>query len=1425
VAIAAILAIIAVPAALATPPANYVLSFDSGSYVGNNPAHHVKAYFPAAGLRMVPQGSSPAWEFGLSWSGYGPQGAVAPVGAATVVALDNRATYTRSGAPTEWFINTPAGVEHWIALEAAPAAGPVVLEFAVSGGLMGPQAHEVGTISTDGGVILYTNGSAAIGYNMSAVVGATGNVVPTTLTAVTDAQGTVTGLNVVVTATPEDYPLNVGFVAGSPKFLASTERVQIGGGSDVPPGLPQAASANDTCAGAQIIPPGPFPVLTTTVNIAENTDAGDPPVPACAAAGNAAYGAAWYSFTPTISNTYFFNDCFTQAPGTTHQDTIIAIYSSSDNTCAGTLTALPGGACSDDASACPGPPSRPFLSNAAGFMTAGQTYFILVWNWEPWDPSIGDVQIQVTASSAPANDTCAGAAALTLNRTKRSTLLSAANDYSLSATTCFTGIGNNPIGGTCLGVGRDVVFSFTATDAGLYSFRARNDGTSAGANQSLYVTSSCPAPGAIACPAGVLGASNKNPFASNFPGREEVSCLPLTAGQTVFAIVDECSLSASGGPITVEVAPCFPEVEPNDTPLTASSAPYAGVSPVTGSIGTAIDVDFFSLGAPPAGSRVFAAADANSSYSSAAPNPAPFTGDFDMRITTLTDTLEFDARDTDAENGAESGAVAGRRLTGAPSFIRINNPTGVAGEPYVLHSTVQPPGDDAYGSSASAEVNEGTNDDFPGAETAGNLFFAGTLFNSADIDFFKICAGTGDILMLQVDNDPTRTDVTPGRTLLTAFSAVTGGQIGPFSGFNAGNIQVSNTTSGAGSLTATTPFSPSEVWTWRAEYSGPHFGYVDMRAAPSFVNGQDYLLSVTINGQNGSEMSSDIQLTKTGPDTANAGDVIVYDITLTNNGPNIATAANFFDQLPDGTAFAGYGLDGVDDLFGECSAPPPGDVGGSVSCTFDCLPVGRTVTIQIAVQVFPCIGDGFQIFNQIFAGTVTTMTPESVTFASWTTTITDDGTCEADGNLCTTDACDSGVCVQGGEVDPNDNNPCTDDSCDPDTGVHNDPNTASCDDGNACTSGDVCAEGACVSGGAVDPNDNNACTDDSCDPGTGVHNDPNTNPCDDGNACTSGDACGGGSCQPGAAVDPNDNNACTDDSCDPGTGVHNDPNTAPCDDGNVCSTGDTCGGGSCQPGSGTLNCDDGNPCTDDFCAAGCQHTNNTDPCDDGDAGTTNDTCSGGVCAGVSACTPGGKTKTTGYYHSLCNGPHSGDSLTAADAACVAALGGTFASVTSVADICAELHTTGSDKCEKAEEDLMATALNICKGKVCATQTIDSSCSSYTTVGESYAAADAALSNPGRTTATCDGADCQAKEINNGKALEANSLAITHVAGEIRLDWEAPLVDNPNQIQGYKVWRRAVGSLAPFTQIGSTVNPHFVDPTGQTGNFEYEIVAY
>jgi len=1142
---------------------------------------------------------------------------------------------------------------------------------------------------------------------------------------------------------------------------------------DTAPSMPFAA-ANDLCSGAQVIPgAGPFPYLTTTVSLAGNTDAGDPPPPTCIAAGNAAQGAVWYAFTPTQTNTYFFNDCNVQAPGTTHNDTVIAVYSSSDNTCAGTLGQV---GCSDDAFACPG---LNFLSNASAFLTAGQTYFVVVWNWEA-PPATADVQIQVTKSAAPSNDTCVGAANLPLNRTVRgatATLLSATNDYSFADTACYVGLNNN-LTGDCLAAGRDVVYTFTAPAAGTYSFRARQLPPGGGGNMALYTADTCPSPGVITCPGGAV-ASNKNFTATQHAAREEVTCQAMSAGAVKYVIVDECVASTAGGPFTIEAFPCYQEAEPNDTPATAGTAPYAGVSPVEGSTNPGTDVDFFSLGTPPAGSRVFATVDGNSaSHFAVPPNPpGADSGDWDLRVTTGTDTLEYDEQDVDSEWGQFAPAIAGRALTGAPSYIRINHRTGLSvGEPYHLYVTVQPPGFDGYGSSASPEVNEGTNDDFPGAETAGNLFWSGTLFNSDDIDFFRVCAAEGDALVFQVDNDPTRTDIVPGRTLITGFSAVTGSQLGPISAINNPGSQTSDTTSGAGSLTATTPFSPSETFLWRAEYSGPHFGYLDMRAFPLLVNGQDYLWMATVNGQNGSEMSSDIQITKTAPDTAPAGGFITYEIELTNNGPSIATFANFFDQMPDGTAFADFTLDGVDDLFGSCSSPPPGDVGGSVSCTFDCLPAGRTVTITITVQVFQCIGEGFGVSNTIFAGTVTNLAPESVTEANHVTTITDDGSCEADGDACTVDSCVDGVCTAGGPPDCNDTNPCTDDACDSEDGCVYTNNTNPCEDGNACTAGDVCGDGACNPGTPVDPNDNNPCTDDSCDPDTGVHNDPNTNPCDDGNACTSGDACGGGSCQPG----------------------------------------------------GPLGCDDGNPCTDQACdpGTGCVYTNNTAPCDDGDPSTSNDTCSGGICVGeADECEPGARPRVVGYYHSLCNGPHSGDELTAADAACVAGLSDTFSDVTSVADICAALHTTGSDKCLKAEESLMAMALNICKGKVCSDQSIASSCSSYDTVGDSFAAADAALAASGRTEATCDAAGCQAKEVNNGKALELNSLAISHVAGEIRLDWEIPLLDNPNQLHGYRIWRRVVGSLAPFTQIGTTETPHFVDPTGLTGNFEYEIQAY
>jgi len=51
-------------------------------------------------------------------------------------------------------------------------------------------------------------------------------------------------------------------------------------------------------------------------------------------------------------------------------------------------------------------------------------------------------------------------------------------------------------------------------------------------------------------------------------------------------------------------------------------------------------------------------------------------------------------------------------------------------------------------------------------------------------------------------------------------------------------------------------------------------------------------------------------------------------------------------------------------------------------------------------------------------------------------------------------------------------------------------NNKPCSDGNFCTDPDTCQDGECVSGPTIDCDDNNECTEDSCDPASGCDNDP-----------------------------------------------------------------------------------------------------------------------------------------------------------------------------------------------------------------------------------------------------------------------------------------------------------------------------------------------
>jgi len=130
-----------------------------------------------------------------------------------------------------------------------------------------------------------------------------------------------------------------------------------------------------------------------------------------------------------------------------------------------------------------------------------------------------------------------------------------------------------------------------------------------------------------------------------------------------------------------------------------------------------------------------------------------------------------------------------------------------------------------------------------------------------------------------------------------------------------------------------------------------------------------------------------------------------------------------------------------------------------------------------------------------------------------------------------------------------------------------------------CTETDQCSEGACV-GSPVDCDDGNACTDDSCAPDSGCANDPveDGSPCGDGDACTASDGCEAGVCVGTGNLDCDDQDVCTDDSCDAGLGCLNEPITPCCGNGQV-EAGEQCDDGNLSGGDGcSATCESESPC-------------------------------------------------------------------------------------------------------------------------------------------------------------------------------------------------------------------------------------------------------
>lgn len=226
-----------------------------------------------------------------------------------------------------------------------------------------------------------------------------------------------------------------------------------------------------------------------------------------------------------------------------------------------------------------------------------------------------------------------------------------------------------------------------------------------------------------------------------------------------------------------------------------------------------------------------------------------------------------------------------------------------------------------------------------------------------------------------------------------------------------------------------------------------------------------------------------------------------------------------------------------------------------------------------------------------------------------------------DGESCTElDGCVNGVCTGTWKFDCNDGNPCTNDICDIETGCSYEENSgASCDGPGLCLIGGVCEGTVCVGGTAKGCDDSNPCTADACADDSGCsHVATDEGPCDDGDPCTENDFCQGGNCSAGKPIVCQDDNECTQDSCDPGSGcVFSSISDEICSDGDFCTTGDVCKNGVCV-GENSVDCDDANPCTVDSCMNGnCAYISaeNGTICEDDDECTAEAFCKDDLCVG------------------------------------------------------------------------------------------------------------------------------------------------------------------------------------------------------------------
>jgi len=498
-------------------------------------------------------------------------------------------------------------------------------------------------------------------------------------------------------------------------------------------------------------------------------------------------------------------------------------------------------------------------------------------------------------AQAPANDLASGAIAIGLDTPTDGTTFDATDNY---RTTGSIGSGADD--------GPDVVYTFTAPGVDRYAVRVSrypHDGSTNGADWGLFAVAGTLT--SVVGPTSITYTSAAD-FAGANPARaEEIAIQSTFAGQTFTIVVDQDG--TLGTPFTLIVTRARFEAEPNNdiADATALRSDIIGSDVAGGTFG---DPDFFALGNAAAdGSRVFALVDGFSAPSA----------DFVLRVTTATDTIEFDDDDGDTTHTGQFAPVISGAIvpTAGAVFLRVNH-LNTTSEPYHVHAVIQPP-------TSSAVSETEANDSIGQADGPDAGYFGGAL-TPGDEDFFAVKAhAAGDFVFVGLDCDPDRdgVGVLDGRLELLDAQGVVIISVD-------GNSLATDQTPSPATLTGDTPFSPAEGLVFMARDATNLFVRV------KGFNGSDagdYLLSIAVNS-NKPSMYLDQDIKDFAGTSQGAPGAVVQTVTVTGRSltdPITVTAPTHF-QVRNKTA------------------------GGSFAqATATAVPVNGTVTAEFEVQYLP----------------------------------------------------------------------------------------------------------------------------------------------------------------------------------------------------------------------------------------------------------------------------------------------------------------------------------------------------------------------------------------------------------------------------------------------------------------------------------------